>query len=66
VSGEDTLLSVRGLRKHFAVKGGIFSRVVERVHAVDGVSFDIAPGETLGWWANRAAASRPPAAASCA
>jgi oligopeptide transport system ATP-binding protein len=47
VSGEQ-LLSVRGLRKHFAVKGGVFSREVERVHAVDGVSFDIAPGETLG------------------
>ncbi len=47
MSGEP-LLSVRGLRKHFAVKGGVFSREVERVHAVDGVSFDIAPGETLG------------------
>jgi len=44
----DTLLSVKGLRKHFAIKGGIFSREVERVHAVDGVSFDIAEGETLG------------------
>ncbi len=44
----DTLLSVKGLRKHFAVKGGIFSREIERVHAVDGVSFDIGKGETLG------------------
>jgi oligopeptide transport system ATP-binding protein len=44
----DTLLSVKGLRKHFAVKGGIFAREVERVHAVDGVSFDIGKGETLG------------------
>ncbi|MBS0538453.1 MAG: dipeptide ABC transporter ATP-binding protein [Proteobacteria bacterium] len=52
VSGEavskDQLLSVRDLRKHFAVKGGIFSREIERVHAVDGVSFDIGKGETLG------------------
>jgi oligopeptide transport system ATP-binding protein len=45
---DETLLSVRNLRKHFAVRGGVFSREVERVHAVDGVSFDIAPGETLG------------------
>jgi oligopeptide transport system ATP-binding protein len=44
----DPLLSVRDLRKHFAVRGGILSRVVDKVHAVDGVSFDIAAGETLG------------------
>jgi oligopeptide transport system ATP-binding protein len=44
----DTLLSVKGLRKHFAVKGGIFSREIERVRAVDGVTFDIGKGETLG------------------
>jgi oligopeptide transport system ATP-binding protein len=44
----DSLLSVKGLRKHFALKGGVFSREVERVHAVDGVSFDIGKGETLG------------------
>jgi oligopeptide transport system ATP-binding protein len=42
------ILSVRDLRKHFAIKGGFFSREVERVHAVDGVSFDIGAGETLG------------------
>jgi oligopeptide transport system ATP-binding protein len=44
----ETLLSVRKLRKHFAVKGGVFSHEIERVHAVDGVSFDIGKGETLG------------------
>jgi oligopeptide transport system ATP-binding protein len=48
VSGGETLLSVKTLRKHFAVKGGVFAREVERVHAVDGVSFDIGKGETLG------------------
>ena len=48
MSKTDALLSVHDLRKHFAVKGGILSRVVDQVHAVDGVSFDIAAGETLG------------------
>jgi oligopeptide transport system ATP-binding protein len=47
VSG-DALLSVKNLRKHFALKGGVFAREVEKVHAVDGVSFDIGKGETLG------------------
>ncbi|MGA8379895.1 MAG: dipeptide ABC transporter ATP-binding protein [Stellaceae bacterium] len=42
------LLSVRGLVKHFPVRKGLFQRVVGQVHAVDGISFDIAPGETLG------------------
>jgi oligopeptide transport system ATP-binding protein len=42
------LLKVRDLRKRFAVKGGIFARTVDQVHAVDGVSFDIGKGETLG------------------
>jgi oligopeptide transport system ATP-binding protein len=44
----DALLSVKNLRKHFALKGGVFARDVEKVHAVDGVSFDIGKGETLG------------------
>ena len=38
----DPLLRVRNLVKHFPVKGGILAREVERVHAVDGVSFDLA------------------------
>ncbi len=44
----ETLLSVRNLKKYFPISGGIFSRVVGHVKAVDGVSFDIYPGETLG------------------
>jgi len=42
------LLKVENLVKHFPIKGGLFGREVDRVHAVDGVSFELAPGETLG------------------
>ena len=44
----EALLRVKNLRKYFPIRGGIFSREVARVHAVDDVSFDIYPGETLG------------------
>jgi peptide/nickel transport system ATP-binding protein len=42
------LLDVKNLRKHFPIKKGFFSRVVGQVKAVDGVSFFIRSGETLG------------------
>jgi oligopeptide transport system ATP-binding protein len=42
------LLRVENLVKRFPVKGGILRRTVAEVHAVSGVSFDLAPGETLG------------------
>ncbi len=42
------LLSVKNLVKRFPVRGGLLQRQVDQVHAVDGVSFDLAPGETLG------------------
>ena len=42
------LLSVAGLVKHFPVRKGLLRRTVGQVHAVDGISFDIAEGETLG------------------
>ncbi|WP_395687719.1 ABC transporter ATP-binding protein [Caenimonas koreensis] len=44
----EPLLRVKDLVKHFPIKGGVFQRQVDKVHAVDGVSFDIAQGETLG------------------
>ena len=42
------LLSVMGLRKHFALPGGLLKRNGAKVRAVDGVSFTVAKGETLG------------------
>ena len=46
--GGETLLSVRDLRKWFPLREGILSRVSGSVKAVDGVSFDVLEGETLG------------------
>ncbi len=42
------LLEIRDLKKHFPIYKGLFSRVAGQVHAVDGVSFHIKRGETLG------------------
>jgi len=44
----EPLLDVRGLTKHFPVTSGVFGRVVGQVRAVDDVSFELSPGETLG------------------
>jgi oligopeptide/dipeptide ABC transporter ATP-binding protein len=46
--GPRPLLEVLGLKKHFPIVKGLFSRVSGQVRAVDGVSFHIGPGETLG------------------
>lgn len=53
---DDTLVRVDGLKKHFPVEGGLLNTLTNRlrgeegkhVHAVDGVSFDLKEGETLG------------------
>jgi peptide/nickel transport system ATP-binding protein/oligopeptide transport system ATP-binding protein len=42
------LLEVRDLVKHFPIRGGLFRRVTGAVRAVDGVSFTLARGRTLG------------------
>jgi oligopeptide transport system ATP-binding protein len=46
--GNGALLEVRDLKKHFPIRRGVFSRTVGHVKAVDGVSFEIREGETLG------------------
>jgi ABC-type oligopeptide transport system ATPase subunit len=43
-----TLLQVRGLEKHFPVRGGVLQRATAWVKAVDDVSFDVNRGEILG------------------
>ncbi|MGA0023815.1 MAG: dipeptide ABC transporter ATP-binding protein [Burkholderiales bacterium] len=45
---QSALLEVRDLRVWFPVRKGVLQRTVGHVRAVDGVSFDIAPGRTLG------------------
>src|SRR5438270_5178149 len=44
----DPLVAVQGRKKHFPIHRGVFSRVSGQVYAVDGVSFEIRRGETLG------------------
>jgi len=47
-STKDVILSARNLKTYYPVYGGIFKRTVGYVKAVDGISFDLLKGETLG------------------
>ncbi|HEY2612624.1 MAG TPA: dipeptide ABC transporter ATP-binding protein [Reyranella sp.] len=48
VSANQPVLEIRNLKKHFPVKKGVLRRTVGQVYAVDGISFAIGVGETLG------------------
>ena len=47
-STTEPLIRVRNLKKHFPITAGVFRRQVGTVKAVDGISFDLLPQETLG------------------
>ena len=42
------ILMVNGLKKYFPIKGGLMNRVVGNVKAVDGVTFNLKRGTTMG------------------
>jgi len=44
----EPLIKAEGLVKHFPVRGGVLNRVVQHVHAVNGVSLSVKRGEVLG------------------
>jgi oligopeptide transport system ATP-binding protein len=45
---EKPLLDVKHLKKHFPIKGGVFSKTIGYVYAVDDINFTLEKGETLG------------------
>jgi len=45
---KEPILSIKNVKTHFPVKSGFFGKVKDYVKAVDDVSFDVYPGETLG------------------
>ncbi|MEE2989317.1 MAG: ABC transporter ATP-binding protein [Planctomycetota bacterium] len=45
---QEPALKVRGLKVHFPIRKGLFSKVQDYVRAVDGIDFDVYPGQTLG------------------
>jgi oligopeptide transport system ATP-binding protein len=47
-SRDEAIVTVRGMKKHFPIMKGVFRRQVGAVRAVDGISFEVYRGETLG------------------
>ena len=45
---DDYILEVKDLKKHFPIKGGMLNRTVGSVKAVDGVTFNLKRGTTMG------------------
>ena len=62
---EDNILEVRGLKKYFPIRGGFFNTVVGQVKAIDGISFSIKRGSTMGWWESPVAERPPQEEPSC-
>ena len=54
----NTLLQVRGLKKHFPIVGGLLKRQIGTVFAVDGVTSTSTPARRSASWANPVAARR--------
>ena len=48
MENKEVLISVRDIKKHFPIRSGILQRPIGAIKAVDGVSFDIIRGRTLG------------------
>jgi oligopeptide transport system ATP-binding protein len=44
----EAILEVKGLKKHFPIQGGVLSRTIGYVYAVDGITFNVRKSETLG------------------
>ena len=47
-SDTQSLLEVNNLKQHFPIRGGVMMKQIGAVKAVDGVSFSLTQGETLG------------------
>jgi len=46
--GQKPLLEVADLKQYYPIKGGVLGKTINHVKAVDGISFTVYPGETLG------------------